>query len=165
MKTTKPRKPRSDSVSEAVRIGTKVSLDVRHVDWPACVPPALAESARELELTVFDATIMSREVERWTPVEKVTVARLAGHIAMQIADENTLKRTGTLMRSPNSDKHFLRNPLLDAISTRQAIINQLCRQIGISLPAVDFGAFALNRARQNASNADADDAIMSLLAQ
>ena len=141
----KNRKPRSDSISEAVRIGTGHNSIDSFIKWPPIVPAALADNFRELELSLFDATITSREASRWSNLEIVSVARLSGHIAMQIKDEDTLKRSGTLIRSPNNEKQFIRNPLLDAISTRQAIINQLCRQLGVSVPSVDVNVFNVSR--------------------
>ena len=153
----KNRKPRSDSISEAVRIGTNLNSVDSFIKWPGIVPAALQDNFRELELSLFDATITCREAARWSNLEVVSVARLSGHIAMQIKDEDTLKRSGTLIRSPNNEKQFIRNPLLDAISTRQAIINQLCRQLGVSVPSVDVNVFNVNRP----SN---DDNTMQLLA-
>ena len=138
----KPRKPRSDSVSAAVSIGFDLKSAADNLIWPGIVPAALNETVRQLELTAFESILSSRPPTDWSAVEILSVARLSGHLAQQIKDEDTLKRTGGLIKSPNNDRHFIRNPMLDVVSTRQAIINQLSRQLGISLPSIDLASVA-----------------------
>jgi phage terminase small subunit len=93
----------------------------------------------------------------------MSVARLAGHIAQQVNDEDMLKRSGTLIKSPNNERQFIRNPLLDAVSTRQAIINQLSRQMGVSLPTYDPSTLANSAKVSNQMNKN--DSAFSLLAK
>lgn len=156
------RKARSDSESEAVRIGTSLSMAHEKLMWPNMIPPALNENVRDLELAIFESTLTSRAPTDWSSYEIISVARLAGHVAMQIKDEDNLKRFGTLIKSPNNNQQFIRNPLLDAISTRQAVINQLCRQIGVSLPSVDVNA--LNSGGRTAQTMNVSANILSLIA-
>jgi phage terminase small subunit len=93
----------------------------------------------------------------------MSVARLAGHVAQQVNDEDMLKRSGTLIKSPNNERHFIRNPLLDAVSTRQSIINQLSRQMGVALPTYDPSTLANSAKVSNQMNKN--DSAFSLLAK
>ena len=156
------RKDRSDSVSEAVRIGTSLEASREKLIWPNMIPPALKDDMRELELAVFEATLTSRAPSDWSTYEIISVARLSGHVSMQIKDEDYLKRSGTLIKSPNNPQQLIRNPLIDVISTRQAVINQLSRQIGLSLPSVDLNALSNGGRTANTMNVSAN--ILSLLA-
>jgi len=156
------RKARSDSVSEAVRIGSSLETSREKLIWPHMIPASLNESVRDLELAIFESTLTSRAPSDWSSYEIISVARLAGHVAMQIKDEDNLKKSGTLIKSPNNNQQFIRNPLLDAISTRQAVINQLCRQIGVSLPSVDLKA--LNSGGRTAQTMNVSANILSLIA-
>jgi hypothetical protein len=91
------------------------------------------------------------------------VARLSGHLAQQIKDEDTLKRTGGLIKSPNNEKQYIRNPMLDVVSTRQAVINQLNRQLGVSLPLIDVSA--LSNSAKTSNEVKRNDNVFSLLAR
>jgi len=155
----RPRKLRSDSNSSAVNAVYNLQNNVNGIFWPKLIPSALNETVRELELSAFESILSTRNPTQWKPMEILTVARMAGHLAQQVKDEDALKRSGTLIRSPNNDKQFIRNPLLDAISTRQAVLNQLSRQLGVSLPGE---ASAVEQDKFSRSGADN---VFSLLAR
>jgi hypothetical protein len=137
-KVGRPRKIRSDSVNAEIRVGYDLQASAAHLVWRSLIPAANNKTEREVELCVFEATLSTRRAQDWTPIHMMLVARLAGHLAQQIQDEDTLKRSGSLIRSPKNEKHFINNPLLNVVATRQAIISQLMRQLGVSTPAIDM---------------------------
>jgi hypothetical protein len=127
------------------------------------IPPALNETIRQLEVSAFESILSTRSPGDWRPVEIMGVARLSGHLAQQIKDEDTLKRTGGLIKSPNNEKQYIRNPMLDVVSTRQAVINQLNRQLGVSLPLIDVSA--LSNSAKTSNEVKRNDNVFSLLAR
>ena len=159
----KPRKPRSDSVGAAVSVGFDLRSASNNLVWPGMIPAAINENVRQLELSAFESILFSRAPNDWSPMEIMGVARLSGHLAQQIKDEDTLKRTGGLIKSPNNDRQFIRNPMLDVVSTRQAIINQLSRQLGVSLPSIDIQVMT-NKAKTS-NGVTRSDNVFSLLAR
>ena len=155
------RKPRSDGELAQLRTIAKSNKDT---SWPGVVPPAVDDKVREMELDTYEKLIATRSPEDWTDLDLVNAARYAGHLAQQIKDEDMLKRSGSLIQSPKNPKHYLRNPLIDVLSSRQATINQLSRQLGVSLPAMDREAMINNAKNANALDASGEPNYLSLLA-
>jgi hypothetical protein len=150
-------------VGAAVSIGYDLKSAANELSWPNMIPPALNETVRQLEISAFESILSTRAPGDWSPMEIMGVARLSGHLAQQIKDEDTLKRTGGLIKSPNNEKQFIRNPMLDVVSTRQAVINQLNRQLGVSLPNIDVSV--LSNSAKTSNEARRNDSVFSLLAR
>lgn len=158
-----PRKQRSDSISAAIDIAAKAGQN--DLTWPSSVPAHMNETMRELEVTVYESVLTARPSTAWPSYDLMIVARLSGHVAQLIKDEDTLKRTGTLVRSPNNEKQWIRNPLIDAVTTRQSIVNQLSRQIGISVPSIDINVMANAAVTERSINGNRGPDIYNLLAK
>jgi phage terminase small subunit len=127
--------------------------------WPAIVPPAPDPLARATELELMGAILAARAPTDWSPLDVIIVARLAAAMAALMKDEESLRAAGSLVRSGQGGDQVKRNPMIDVVATRSALVHQLMRQLGLSVPRVDRQQFAAAaRVIDKARIFDKDDA-------
>jgi hypothetical protein len=98
------------------------------------VPAAADELTRASELKIMEAVFATRAPGDWGALDVVQVSRLASAMAGLLGYEARLQAEGPLVRTAKGAK---RNPLLDAIATRHALVVSGLRQLGLAVPAVD----------------------------
>jgi phage terminase small subunit len=92
---------------------------------------------RAIELELLNAIFAARKPDDWSSLDIILVSRLAAQLAACMKDEEHLRRSGSLIRSPKNSAYAVRNPLLDAVATRSAQVGQMLRTLGLAVPAID----------------------------
>jgi hypothetical protein len=129
--TTRKRK-RSDTIQSMLDMSSTLQDGAISLSWrddlvPRNPDPVLADR----ELKIYEACLPSRFKGDWTPASLIDLARYAGHAASLIQSEDMLRATGDLIPSPNNPAQRVRNPLIDTVSTRQAIVDKLGARLGL----------------------------------
>jgi hypothetical protein len=125
------RRTKADTVASAVNIAQALQNKGATLCWPEHLvkrssDPAMAEA----ELEIYELGLKRRSPDQWDGLDLIALARFASTLTQTLHDEEQLKRSGSLIQSPNNPKQVIRNPLLDVVSTRLNHSDKLASRVG-----------------------------------
>jgi hypothetical protein len=125
------RRSKTDTVASAVDTTQSLQNKAETLCWPEHIVPRSSDAAlAESERQIYEFCLGHRNPKDWKPMDLINLARYSGHMAQLIKDEDLLKRSGGLVKSPNNPQQFIRNPLLDVASTRFALADKTAQRLG-----------------------------------